>query len=170
MDTLEQSTPSRTELTDSLLHTNVKRMLLGIVCGILSGFVMLAITTLFTPEGSSKLWWLQLAASMFHGGEAFSYEAGQSVFITGFLIHLFFSGFCGFLLGKMTTTHSFQKLTTYGLVLGGLCWLASNMFGPDLFNVQGLDAVGEWARIAFFVPFGIIAGLLLAVTSRALRA
>jgi hypothetical protein len=49
-----------TEILDSLLHPNLKRVILGGVCGVAAGCVLLLLSTFFTAEGASKLWWLQL--------------------------------------------------------------------------------------------------------------
>jgi hypothetical protein len=139
----------------------MKRVVIGVFCGIASGLVLLGISTLFTPVGASKMWWLQLMGSAVYGGNAFAYDAASQVYLAGLTIHLAVSAFCGLLMGKMTTSTKVSKLATYGLVLGGFCWLASNMFAPDLFNVQVLDTVGEWTRVALFVPFGILIGVFL---------
>jgi hypothetical protein len=160
---------NRTELTDSLLHNDKMRVVLGIISGILAGLVVLGISTLFTSPGAKPLWWLQLMGSAVYGGDAFSFDAPSSVFIVGLLIHLAVSAFCGLLVGKMTRSQSVMRMGTYGLVLGGFCWLASNMFAPDLFDYQVLGTVGQWQRVALFIPFGILIGVSLAVLSRVIQ-
>src|SRR5258708_4986897 len=110
---------SRTPLTDSLLHTHYKRVVVGVFCGIISGLLLLFVTSLFTPAGASKLWWLQLTGSMFFGGNAMAYDASQKVILAGLLVHFAVAALCGLIVGKATTTRCISTLMIYGVVLGG---------------------------------------------------
>ncbi|MDZ4678696.1 MAG: hypothetical protein SGI74_14455 [Oligoflexia bacterium] len=174
---------SRTELLDSLLHSNKKRVLVGALCGVAAGFVLLLISMLFTPPGSGKLWWIQilatpffdgtfmvwLKADSFFGGSALAYDAGPSVFIAGFAFFLFLSLLCGAIVGKMTTNSEVPRMAFYGFVFGFLCWLASNMFGPNFLNYAALQNVGQVTRLAMFMSFGVSLGVFLALASRILK-
>lgn len=164
------ATASRTELLDSLLHTNVKRVFVGIFCGFAAGVLLLLATTFLKNDPQAPaLWWLHLMGSAFFGGPALAYDAPDSFVISGALFHFFLSGLCGFAVGKMTTTGEVKKLAGYGLVLGGLCWLASNMFGTDFLNIYALEAVGQWTRVFLFVLFGVSLGVFMALASKALK-
>jgi len=169
MSNMTDALPSKHELTDSLLHNNVKRVLVGVFCGLISGAFMLGLTFLLAKPGTTKLWWIQLVASVFYGGEAFAIDASSSILMSGIALHFGVSAFCGLLMGKMTRTYSLSKLAAYGLVLGGFCWLATNMFGPDFIMPQALDAVSQWVRIGIYLPFTISLGLLLGLFSRILK-
>jgi hypothetical protein len=158
-----------TEILDSLLHPNLKRVILGGICGVAAGLVMLLLSTLFTPDGASKLWWLQMAASICFGGQAASFDAPTSVFIDGALWHFGISFFLGALVGKMTTTRSFLRLWVYGLVLGGLCWLASNMFATDFLDLSALGAVREWTRMFLFQSFTVTLAFFLSLAVRLIQ-
>jgi len=155
-----------TEILDSLLHPNLKRVILGGICGVAAGCVMLPLSTLFTPAGASKLWWLQLAASVCFGGQASAFDVGANVLLDGALWHFGISLFLGLLFGKITTSTSFRRLAVYSLVLGGLCWLASNMFAPDFFDVNALGAVREWTRMFLFQSFTVSLALFLSLAVR----
>ena len=160
--------PEETHLVDSLLHSNVKRVVVGAICGVASGLLLLWGTTLFTPDGAGQLWWIQLMASTFCGGKALAYEVSSQTLIAGLGVHFGLSVINGLFFGKMTTSRDAKKLAGYGLVLGALCWLASNMFAPDFLDVEGLSAVGEWTRVFLFVPFGVSLGLFMSVASHVL--
>jgi hypothetical protein len=155
-----------TEILDSLLHSNMKRVIVGALCGLAAGVVMLLLSTLFTPEGASRMWWLQLAASFCFGNQASAFDASKSVFIDGAAVHFGISLFLGLLFGKMTTSKSFFRLAAYALVLGGLCWLASNMFAPDFFDVVALGSVKEWTRMFLFQSFTLSLAFFLSLAVR----
>jgi hypothetical protein len=161
------STPTvhKNELLDSLLHNDKKRMVFGVVCGLISGCIMLFITTFFAPEGAGPLWWLQLTASICYGGEASILNPPSSIIMSGALWHFGVSAFLGLLFGKMTLTTDIGKLLAYGLVLGGICWLGSNMFAPDFLNVHALGAVKEWTRMFFFQSFTLSMAVLMAIAT-----
>jgi hypothetical protein len=160
---------------DSLLHTNIKRIIVGIVSGLLAGVVLLLITMAFTPEGAPKHWWLLLTGSVAFtrnhiangNGWALAWDGHPEVLIAGLVVHFFLAALCGFLVGKMTRSNDTPKLMAYGLVLGGLCWLASNMFAPDFLDVQFLQSVGQWVRLVIFMSFTLSLGFLMSVLGRA---
>jgi hypothetical protein len=156
------------ELLDSLLHSNIKRVILGALCGLASGCVMILVSTLFTPAGAGHYWWLQLAASFCYGGQASAYEVPSQVMTAGFLWHFGISAFLGLLFAKMTTSKCLPRLLAYGLVLGGLCWLASNMFAPDFFNITALGNVKEWARMFIFQSFTLSLAAFMSIVSNLL--
>jgi hypothetical protein len=133
-----------------------------------AGLVMLLVTAAVAPEGNTRLWWVQLMATTFFGGSAMSYDVTSNILVAGASLHVAVSLFLGLVFGKITTSRNPLKLALYGLVLGGLCWLASNMFGPDLFDVATLSTFGQWARVFTFVSFGVVLGLFMSVASRAL--
>jgi hypothetical protein len=160
---------SQTVLLDSLLHSNIKRVVAGGVCGLASGFILLFTTSLVTPVGASKLWWLQLMASACYGGNAASFEASSSIFTHGAIIHFGVSLFLGVMVGKMTTTGKLPTLLAYGLVLGALCWLSSNMFAPDIFNITALSNIAQWTRMFLFQSFTLSLALFMAISSKALN-
>jgi Na+/proline symporter len=155
-----------TEILDSLLHPDLKRVIVGGICGLAAGCVMLLLSSFFTTDGASKLWWLQMAASICFGGQASSFDASKSVFIDGALWHFGISLFLGLLFGKMTTSKSFTRLAIYGLVLGGFCWLASNMFAPDFFDIVALGSVKEWTRMFLFQSFTLSMAFFLSIAVR----
>jgi hypothetical protein len=155
---------------DSFLHHNCKRMVVGVVSGVLAGCVMLFVTSLVTPAGHTKLWWLQILASACFGGQASAYNASTAVIMDGALIHFGVCAFLGFVFGKITTSHGVKRLMIYGLVLGGLCWLASNMFAPDFFNIQALGDFRQWTRMLVFQSFTLSLGAIMAGLSTALDA
>lgn len=160
---------TKTELLDALLHTNIKRIAVAKVCAFVAALVMLLVSSFFQVETSGKLWWLQLMASMFYGGKAFVYDAPTSIYVVGFVIHIFFAGLCGFVVGKMTKRNELVPLLFYTFVLGFLTWLASNMFGPDFFDYQFLGSVGQWVRLVIFMSFTLTLGLLMSVVGKALK-
>jgi hypothetical protein len=145
--------PSHTELIDSILHSDKKRMAKGLIAGLAAGFLMVVLSTFFAPAGTGKLWWLQLAASLIYGGEATRYDSMGPVLATGAVIHFTMSAFLGFVYGKITQTRILGRLLAYGLVLGALCWLSSNMFAPDFLNITALGEVGQWLRMLLFQTF-----------------
>ena len=144
---------------------------MGILAGVISGALMLLITTFFTPVGANALWWLNLTASAFytsrhvamHNGLVLAYDAPLIIFIQGAIFHFGVAAFCGLIVGKLTTSPVIWKMAVYGLVLGGLCWLASHMFGPDIFYYQQVEAIPEYVRICLFVPFGVLTGVFTAI-------
>jgi hypothetical protein len=150
-----------TPLTDSLLHTDIRRVLLGAVCGVGSGLVLLAITMILAPAGEPKNWWLHLMASPFYGGNALAYDAPGSVITAGIIFHFAISILLGLGVGKMTQTKSIGRMLFYGFVLGFLCWLASNMFGPDILDVEGLSALSEFHRVLMFWGFSLSLALFI---------
>lgn len=160
---------TRTELTDSLLHTDIKRIFLGVICGFAAGLFMFGVTTLVTPTGMGKLWWFQLTATSLYGGQAMAYEVSRSVIIGGVVIHFALACFCGLIVGKLTTTNNVKTLIAYGAVLGGLCWLASNMFAPNFLNIHALDEFGQWSRALVFVSFGMVLGVLMSIAGKATK-
>lgn len=164
-----ETSASRTELTDSLLHTNWKRVMVGLVCGLAAGMFMLILTTFFGLPDDGKLWWIQLLGSVCYGGQAMAYAAPGNVFMTGFIVHFAIAGLCGLIMGKATRSGNFSNLIMYGIVLGGLCWLASNMFAPDFVDQGRLHSFGQWARVFVFVPFGACLGFFMALASKALK-
>ena len=163
-----QATASRRELMDSFLHTDIKRVFAGILCGIGAGCVMFLLTTACRPVGTNAVWWFQLLATAVYGGSAMAYEVSPSVLGTGVLIHFFVSGLCGFIMGKLTKNNSFKKQIIYGVVLAGLCWLSSNMFAPNILNVEALSDLGEWTRMFYFVSFGVVMGTFMTIAGRVL--
>jgi len=156
-------TAHKNELLDSLLHNDKKRVAIGVFCGLVAGCVMLFITTFFTPVGAGSLWWLQLTASICFGGEASVFNPPSSIIVDGALWHFGVSAFLGLLFGKMTQSTNVRKLMTYGLVLGGLCWLASNMFAPDFLNIHALGTVNQWTRMLFFQSFTLSLAVLMSI-------
>ena len=161
------STAHKNELLDSLLHNDKKRIVLGVICGLLAGCIMLFITTFFTPEGAGSLWWLQLTASFCYGGEATVLNPPMSLLINGAFWHFGVSAFLGLLFGKMTTSTCLKTLLPYGLVLGGICWLGSNMFAPDFLNIHALGAVKQWTRMFFFQSFTLSLAVLMSIMTSA---
>lgn len=158
-----------TELTDSLLHTNVPRIIVGILCGLASGLLMLVLTTATANPGMPKTWWLSLLATSVYGDAALNFEITQQFFVAGLAVHIFLSCLHGFLMGKMTRTSHLGWLCFYGLVLGGLGWLASNMFGPNVLSQMGLAELGQWHRILLFGSFGLILGVFMSFASKTLK-
>lgn len=152
-----------TEILDSLLHPSLKRVILSGICGLAAGCVMLFLSTLFTPAGAGKLWWLQLTASICFGGQASSFEVSNGILFDGALWYFGISLLLGVIFGKMTTSKAFPRLAVYGLVLGGLCWLASNMFAPDFFDIVALGSVKEWTRMFLFQSFTVSLAFFLSV-------
>jgi hypothetical protein len=128
---------------------------------------MILVTMLFQVETAGKLWWLRLTASSVFFGKAFSLNAPPTVFVVGAIVHFALAGFCGFLVGKMTTTNNLGRMLFYTFVLGFLCWLASNMFAPDFLDVQFLQSVGQWVRLVIFMSFTLSLGFLMSVLGRA---
>jgi len=159
------TTVHKNELLDSLLHSDKKRVVLGGICGLASGCLMLFLTTFFKPADANSLWWLQLAASFCSGGDAAVKDVPTHILVNGALWHFGASLFLGLLFGKMTTSTNIKRLLAYGLVLGGLCWLASNMFAPDLFNIYALAAVKEWTRMFLFQSFTLSLAVFMGITS-----
>ena len=162
-------TESRTQLIDSLMHLNIKRIAVGIVCGLIAGVVMIFVTSLFQIETTGKLWWLQLTASMIYGGRAFLAETPQSVFIAGAMVHFSVAALCGFIVGKMTSRNDLGRLLFYTFVLGFLCWLSSNMFGPDFLDYQFLLSVGQFVRLVIFMSFTLSLGVLMSLLGKTLK-
>lgn len=158
-----------TDLTDSLLHTNITRVLLGIICGLAAGVVMLIFTSFFPPAGSTKLWWINLTASAIFGGEALAYDMATPVMIAGLSVHFAVAALCGFIMGKLTLTKDIKTLVVYGIVLSMLCWLASNMFGPNFLNFEALKEVGQWFRGAIFGVFGLALSLFFGLSVKMLK-
>ena len=160
---MAQTSPAEeTRLVDSLLHTNFKRVVVGAFCGACSGVLLLALST-------NKLWWIQLMASMCSGGQALSFDLTKSVLVSGLFVHFGFSVLNGLIFGKMTTSSKMSRLMGYGLVLGGLCWLASNMFAPDFLSVEALNGLAQWTRVFLFVTFGVSIGFFMSIASKALK-
>ena len=170
MKTTASTTTSRTELLDSLLHSNVKRMILGALSGVLAGCVMLLVTSIVTPEGHGKLWWLQVVASVCFGGQSSAYDAPNSILIVGAIYHFAICAFLGFIFGKITTSRCLKRLAGYGLVLGGLCWLASNMFAVDIFDIHAMVAFKQWTRMLVFQSFTLSLAAFMSITSSVLDA
>lgn len=164
-----ETSASRTELTDSLLHTNWKRVIVGVICGIAAGMLMLILTTFFGLPDDGKLWWIQLLGTACYGGQAMAYSAGSNVYVSGFILHFAIAALCGLIMGKATRSSNIGNLVVYGIVLGGLCWLSSNMFAPDFVDQGRLHSFGQWARVFVFVPFGACLGFFMALASKALK-
>ena len=162
-------TAHRMELLDSLMHTNVKRMIVGIIAGCVAGVVMLIVTMAFNVEGAGTLWWLKFLGSAFFGHKAFLIETSPAVITTGLFVHFFLSALCGFIVGKMTVRNDIPTRLFYTFVLGFLCWLASNMFGPDFFDYQFLTSIGQWLRLLIFMSFTLSLGLIFSVMGKALK-
>ena len=168
---------TRTELTDSLLHTRWLRVIVGGVCGGASGALLLFLTSLFTPVGAGKMWWAQVLATLgaegnnprLIGGEALAFDAAASVINHGLMIHFAISIMLGIVFGKITTSSDPKRLIPYGLVLGGLCWLGSNMFAPDILNVSALDGIAQWSRMFLFQSFTISLAIFMALASKILK-
>ena len=157
-----------TELTDSLLHTNVPRIILGIICGMASGAIMLGLTMLCPPVGLERMWWIQFASTIFYGGTAMDFAISTKVLLTGLGVHFFFCCLCGLIMGKITRSEDPVKMAIYGLVLGGLCWLATNMWGPNFLDWNTLKNLGQWYRGILYVTFTMSMGVFIAIASRAL--
>ncbi len=174
---MSTSTTSRTELTDSILHTNIKRVILGGICGGLSGVLLLILTSFFTPAGAGKMWWPQLLSTIggdgnnprLIGGENLVFDASASVINFGLGVHFAIAVFLGIIFGKLTTSSELKRLMSYGLVLGGLCWLGSNMFAPDILNVAALDGIAQWSRMFLFQSFTISLAIFMALASKVLK-
>lgn len=160
---------SRTELMDALMHSNTKRIGVGIVSGLLASVVMLVVTSFFHIETTGRLWWLQLMGSTVFQGKAFLAETPTSVFVIGLVVHLALAALAGFAVGKMTTRNDLKRLLFYTFVLGFLCWLASNMFGPDILDYQFLLSVGQWVRVVIFMSFTLSLGVLMSFLGKALN-
>ena len=164
---MAQTAPyEETHIVDSLLHNNWKRVFFGGVCGILSGLLLLFLSTFIRPVGTNTVWFLQLMATFCHGGDALAFAAPSAVIMSGAIFHFTLSLINGLVFGKMTKSHSPKRLAGYGLVLGGLCWLASNMFAPDFVSIQGLANLGQWMRVFLFVSFGVSLGLFMSLASK----
>jgi len=147
---------TKTELTDSLLHTDFKRVIIGIVCGVVAGVLMLLVSMAFTPVGYGKLWWFQVLATACCPETATRFDAPQSVFLSGAIIHFAVCVLLGLAVGKMTSgKSSVGRMFFFGIVLTFLCWLASNMFAPDIFNVSALGMISEWHRVFIFGSFAL---------------
>jgi hypothetical protein len=160
---------SRTELIDSLLHTNTKRVVVGTVCGLAAGLVMLLASGFFTPAGMTKTWWLQILGSACFGGDALAQEVPPGVLTSGIITHFVFSAFLGFVFGKVTTSSIMVRNVFYAFVLGVLLWIGSNLFGPNFFNILALNDVGQWSRFFFFEVYCLSLGVLMTVASKALK-
>ncbi|MCC6277008.1 MAG: hypothetical protein IT289_03720 [Oligoflexia bacterium] len=166
---MSQTTTSRTELIDSLMHQKTARLAVGILAGLAAGAVFLLITVVLKPSDRSALWWPQLLSTVCFGGQGLSFDAPFSVYALGLVMHFSLAGLCGLIVGKMTTGNDLAKLTFYGFVLGLLCWLATNMFGPNVMFVESLREVGQWTRAAFFIPFGVCVGVFLGIGAKSLN-
>ncbi len=158
-----------TVLLDSFLHPSLKRVGVGIFSGLLAGVVMIFVSSLFQVETAGKLWWLQLTASAVFGGKAFLLSAPTSVFLVGAIVHFACASLCGFMVGKMTKANAFGRMLFYTFVLGFLCWLGSNMFGPDFLDYQFLQSVGQWMRLAIFMSFTLSLGVIMCTLGRILK-
>ncbi len=166
---MENTSDTRTEVLDSLLHSNIKRMAVGVFCGIVASTIMLLVSSFFQVETAGRLWWLQLTGSLIFNGKAFSYSAPPAVYITGLIIHVFLGALCGFIVGKMTRHNELGRMLFYTFVLGFLCWLASNMFGPDFLDFQFLQSIGQWVRLTIFMSFTLSLGFLMSTLGKILK-
>ncbi|MBK9293943.1 MAG: hypothetical protein IPM57_05785 [Oligoflexia bacterium] len=111
MSTTNTTSDTKTELLDALLHTNLKRIAVAKLCAFAASLIMLMVTSFIQIGTAGKLWWLQLMASMVYGGKAFLVDASSTVYIVGFVIHIFFAGMCGFMVGKRTRLAIFMSFT-----------------------------------------------------------
>lgn len=157
------------ELLDSLMHTNVKRMIVGVVAGLIAGVVMLVVTMAFSVEGAGSLWWIKFLASACFGHKAFLIEGSAAVIPAGLFLHFLLSAICGFVVGKMTVRNDLGTRLFYTFVLGFLTWLATNMFGPDFFDYQFLISISQWLRLLIFMSFTLSLGVIFSFMGKALK-
>ena len=163
-----QANDTRTDLTDSLLHTDPKRVFLGLLCGVAAGLLMLVVTFVMPPAGQPKLWWIQLLATICYGGSATDFVITTPVLVSGLAWHFGLAALCGLIVGKFTQTTG-PILFFYCFVLGFLCWLASNMFGPATIHQLALDSVGQWHRMLIFQSFTLSLAAFLLIVSKTVR-